>query len=111
MLEIKQIASHVLPFLPFVSAAVVTTHEQLNISALVSRIIETAIIGGILMYANVQVIDSKLDTINRDIQAINSEKNRIIEKLEDTGEHINDIRVDVAEIRKDVQHHRDKSGK
>ena len=111
MLEIKQMLTHFLPFLPFVSAAVVTSTDQLNLSALVSRMIETAIIGGILMYANIQVIDSKLETMNKDISLITSDKDRIIEKVEETRETINDIKLEVVEIRKDVQYHRTHSGK
>lgn len=111
MLEIKQMLTHFLPFLPFVSAAVVTTNDQLNMSALISRMIETAIIGGILMYANIQVIDSKLETMNRDIAIIGSDKDKIIEKVEETRKDINEIKLDVVKIRKDVQHHRTHTGK
>jgi hypothetical protein len=67
--EIKQTLMHAMAWLPFLSAAVVS-HTQLNISSFVSRVLETAIIGGIIMYTNVQILNVKLQDIQEDIHKI-----------------------------------------
>jgi large-conductance mechanosensitive channel len=61
-----EILGHILPYLPFIGAAVVGSNN-FNFGTLISRILETAIIGAIVLYANVQTINTKLESARSDI--------------------------------------------
>jgi hypothetical protein len=69
MLEFKQL----LPYLPFLSAAIVG--KEINTSNIISRLIEVGIIGGIILYASVQVLETRFGGLEEKIIACNqSEK-------------------------------------
>lgn len=70
MVEIKTILLHLLPYIPFLSAAVIKvpgTPEISGIGAVATRLLEAGIVGGIIMYANLQVMEQKLTSIEKNI--------------------------------------------
>lgn len=87
---LKQLFMHVFPYLPFISAAVVSTSKIVP-SALVAKLLEAGIIAGIVLYANVQTLKSQYDGTKRDIQDVKVE---IVKNRSD----ITNIRLDLAKI-------------
>lgn len=108
LLEIKNLVVSILPYLPFLSAAVVTK-EQLNLSSLVSRLLESAIVAAVILYANVQVMDTKVKHIEGSITDIRLNDARIEGHIEANRTKLNAILIQLEGLRKDIQHQADKS--
>ena len=69
IIEIKTILSHIIPALPIIGAGVVSEDKNENIvklstSSIISRVLELAILGGIFLYVNVQVMHNKMEILN-----------------------------------------------
>ena len=103
LIEIKNFIIHIAPYLPFISAAVVS-RQQLNLSSLVSRLLESAIIAAVILYANVQVMDTKVRHIERSILDIRSKDTKIEQHIEIQRDKLNSILIKLEGLRKDIQY-------
>lgn len=70
IVEIKTFFSHLLPMLPILGAGVVDQREggditKLSTAGVISRLLELAILGGIFLYTTVQVMNSKIEVIEK----------------------------------------------
>jgi len=110
LLEIKQFLQHAMPYLPFISAAVVS-QKELNVSAFISRVIETAIIGGIIMYANVQVLDSKFKALEKTITKVETSDEKVRLRVLENERNMSKILLEIRGLSKDLEHHSDHSRK
>ena len=74
--HLRQFLSH----LPFIGLAI--THEPV----LITRLIESAIVGAIILYGSVQIIGTKLDDVSHDLrrvvvtQSIDASRLRAVER-------------------------------
>ena len=110
MLEFKNLAMSVAAYLPFISAAVVSK-TQLNLSSLVSRLLESAIIAAVILYANVQVIDTKLNQVDKDIIDIRIEATETRDSVKENQKTLGQILIQLEGLRKDIQYQTLRSGK
>lgn len=104
LIEIKQFIMHILPYAPFLSAAVVTK-GQLNISSLVSRLLESGVIAGIILYANVQVISNEIDNIDAKINDVRESEEELKEVIESNRKMGTQILITLEGLKKDIQYH------
>ena len=107
-LEVKSMLMNIAPYLPFLSAAVVSK-EQLNLGSLVSRLLESAIIAAVILYANVQVMDTKVKHVQDAIIDIRQDDDRIEKHIEDNRTKLNAILIQLEGVRKDIQHQKERS--
>lgn len=96
-----EILYHILPYLPFVGAAVVGVN-QFNFGTLISRILETAIIGAIVLYANVQTINTKLESARTDITECVTEHKNTSTKLHNHDIELTSLKHEIQALRKEA---------
>lgn len=104
LIEIKQFIMHILPYAPFLSAAVVTK-GQLNVSSLISRLLESGVIAGIILYANVQVISNEIDNIDAKISDVKQTEAELKAFSRENRKINTQILVVLEGLKKDIQHH------
>lgn len=97
-----EIFAHILPYLPFVGAAVVGAN-QFNFGTLISRILETAIIGAVVLYANVQTINTKLESARTSISECISEQKNTTHEIHAHELEINTLRHEIQALRNEAK--------
>lgn len=96
-----ELITHILPYLPFVGAAVVGTN-QFNFGTLISRILETAIIGAVVLYANVQTINTKLEAARTSISECVNEHKAASHELHSHELELNTLKHEIQALRKEA---------
>ena len=92
---------HLLPYLPFIGAAVVGSNT-FNFGTLISRILETAIIGAVVLYANVQTINTKLESARDSIAQCVSEHKVATEELHKHDIEMTTLRAEIQALRREA---------
>lgn len=67
---------------PFVGLMVKPTPENAQTWALITRLLEAAIIGGVVMWGTVKVLSNDIDWIKRQITEVNTKQDARIDRLE-----------------------------
>lgn len=98
MLEFKQL----LPYLPFLSAAVVG--KEINTSNIISRLIEVGIIGGVILYASVQVLDSKFSTMEKDIIKCNDREKVLLAEIKANTTSVTSLMLQMETLKIQAQY-------
>lgn len=67
IIVIKSALAHIIPMLPILGAGVVEGQDvaKLSTASVISRLLELAILGGIFLYTTVQVMNSKIEVIEK----------------------------------------------
>jgi len=79
--ELKNVLINISHYLPFVSVAVV--NNEINVSAIISRLIEYAIIAGFLMYTNIQVINTKLEYFSHELERARIDQKELVLEIKE----------------------------
>lgn len=93
MLEFKQL----LPYLPFLSAAIVG--KEINTSNIISRLIEVGIIGGIILYASVQVLETRFGSLQKEVDKCNQSDSLLINDIKANSTNITSILLQLETIK------------
>lgn len=93
MLEFKQL----LPYLPFLSAAIVG--KEINTSSIISRLIEVGIIGGIILYASVQVLETRFGGLQKEVDKCNQSDSLLINDIKANSATITGILIQLETIK------------
>ncbi len=96
-----EVLTHILPYLPFVGAAVVG-NNTFNFGTLISRILETAIIGAIVLYANVQTINTKLESARTDISECVTEHKNTSSKIHNHDIELTALKAEIQALRREA---------
>lgn len=102
---LKDLMILVLPYLPFIGAAVVGASKEIQVSGIISRVLETAIIGAIVLYANVQTINTKLEDARSSITTCINEHKRADSERHRFEIDINGLKWEIQALRKDIDKH------
>lgn len=96
-----EILGHILPYLPFIGAAVVGSNN-FNFGTLISRILETAIIGAIVLYANVQTINTKLESARESISQCVAEHKVSTNELHQHDIELTTLKAEIQALRREA---------
>lgn len=111
MLEIKSLLIHILPYIPFLGAAVIKGTNDYNIGTLVTRLAEAGIIGGIIMYANLQVLEQKFDRVEEDIMSCETNEREYRKSIQTNREQLRELSWQLSSVIKKLDKHSDLSEK
>lgn len=76
-------------YLPYVMEVGNPRRPKMNVKDFVQSMLQSAVIGGVLLYGMVQVLDKRVDTMELQFANLNMQLNARIEKLEDKIERLN----------------------
>ena len=91
MLEFKEVIHHIIPMLPIVGAGVIETDrrgQKLSTAGMVSRVLELGIVGGFFIYATVQVMDAKLNIVEKFADKHEQQYHELRDEVKDLKAHL-----------------------
>jgi len=105
MLELKALLVHVLPYIPFLSAAVIKSPEGVGgVGVVITRLVEAGIIGAIILYANMQVLEQKFTEVKKDIEACEVGEDRMSKQLEENRIQLRILNLRMEDLLKGHEH-------
>lgn len=103
MLEIKALLISVLPYIPFVSAAVIKNPEGNSggVGVVITRLVEAGIIGAMILYANLQVLEQKFTDIKEDITTCELSEQKLQNTMDNLRVELKVLAARVEDLRTD----------
>ena len=89
-------------YIPFLGMAAVG-RQEINYSTLITRLLEAAIIAGVVMYSNIQVMDTRIGQINNNVSVVNKRADKLDGKIEKLERKLNTIILDLKIIKYDLK--------